>query len=260
MLQREIRALSLKTKPFSVNPDHTYNIAQIGEDKCFEESFNTHQIDSQITSSRTTPDKEIQTEISNLISNFLDENFKGRIQDNELTKIQENLTKYLTNAAVNFQTENKKELPEVAEGFKKLLPHGFESYVPPAKVAILFQNLVKNFSAREVDVNPCVILKEVINNVIESQLFFDKTYSQDVLTEILKQLIVTLKIEDIMSRNSINATVEILKKISAFDPKQIKAEVVVKNVNEVVCLENLEDEIDDNAIGNIVGKILSSFK
>jgi hypothetical protein len=267
MLQREIRSLSLKSKQFiSAAQEFQCHVTQLGSDKFINESIDSPPRDSLISSHRTSPDhekdQEVHGEISNLISKFLNENLRQEIPDSELLAIGGKLTKYLTEVALNFDPKSMDEiLPKVVQEFQRFFPPGFEFFAQPAKIAKLFEKIVGNFKTVEVDVNPRVFLKEVLNQILESKVFFDDAmFSQELLVELLKQMLVTMRIDDILSDQFASEAAEILSQIPKFDLQKINFDELAKSCGEIISMENLDDEIDGEVIVEILEKILSKFK
>jgi hypothetical protein len=263
MLQREIRALSLKSKSFidcrQEFETFNYNVHQLGECRGFEDSIISNVDESMRSSTRaTTPDHEIFNGIYKTINQFLVENLRNELQDDEMNNVALNMAKYLTNVALNYgSTPSESILPEVISNFKSYLPKNVD--VSPKSVASMVAQVVTNFDIVN-DVNPCVILREIMNNVIENSqsVMSSHSYLQHIITEIFKQMIVTMRLGDISNPECISEIINRLTKFNAIQTKEVNVNEIVEDVLDHAA-ENLETDIDDNAIKTIISHILTKL-
>ena len=264
MLQREIRALSLKSKSFvdarqefdSLN----YSIKQLNNADCkpFDDSICSNIDESLLSSTRaTTPDdQEIYSGILKIITSFLYENLMN-FKCAELDKSAENLSKYLTSVAINFSPNRAEELlPMIVQNFKTFLPKNSGVEIPPKKIAIMFEKIVKNFNSDN-DINPCVVLREIMCTVIESSVAVISTqsYLQQVLIEITKQMIITMRFEDITNDDCIEEIVQKLSHLSGIHTKNVIVSETVASIMTFAA-DNLEEDINADVVKKFISEVL----
>lgn len=263
MLQREIRALSLKSKSFvdarqefeSIN----YNIKQLSNAGCklFDDSICSNVDESLLSSTRaSTPDHEIYSGILKIITSFLYENLKNHRSD-ELDRSAENLSKYLTSVAINFSPNHAEELlPHVVQNFRKYLPKNSGVEIAPKKIALMFEKIVKNFNIDR-DINPRVVLREIISTIIESSVAVISMQSslQHVLIEISKQMIITMRFDDITNDGCIEEIVERLSRLSGIHTKNVNVSETVTDILKFAT-DNLEEDINADVVKKFISEIL----
>ena len=264
MLQREIRALSLKTKSFvDARQDYetlNYSILQLRGECRFEDSICSNPDESILSSTRaTTPDNEVFTEIYKAVKKFTDDNLSGQLEDIEIENVSMNLSKYLTNVAVNFpSTEADEILPEVINHFSNFLPKHIQ--ISPESVSELIVQVIRSFN-EGCDANRCEVLKEIIGNTIEAAnqtAITSSSYLQVILTEIFKQMIITMRFADVASVDCINEIVERLSKLNAIEPKKVNIDEIILEIIEHAN-DNLEDDIDSQVLKRILINIISKL-
>lgn len=264
MLQREIRALSLKTKSFvDARQDFeslNYSITQLRGESRFEDSICSNPDESMLSSTRaTTPDHEVFNDILKMVKKFAEVNFCEQLEDVEIENVALNLAKYLTNVSVNFpSTEAEGILPEVINNFSNFLPKHIR--VAPENVAKLVANVIGNFTENN-EVNRCDVLKEIINNTIESAnqtAISSSSYLQHILTEIFKQAVITMRFSDIASAECSTEICKRLSKPNAVQTKNVNVDEVVTEIIEHAN-ENLEDDIDSDELKRIITGIITKL-
>lgn len=260
MLQREIRALSLKTKSFvDARQDFeslNYSITQLRGECRFEDSICSNPDESMLSSTRaTTPDHEIFSEILKTVKKFADTNLCEQLEDVEIENISLNLAKYLTNVAMNFPSAKVDEiLPEVINNFRNYIPKHVR--IPPENIAELAAQIIGNFSEVN-EVSRLEVLSEIIINTIESAnqtAISSSSYLQHIITEIFKQMIITMRFHDITSPDCTADIIGRLSKLNNLQPKSVNVDGVIEEILEHAN-ENMEDGID----GEVLKKIISSI-
>lgn len=263
MLQREIRALSLKSKSFVDSRQEfekfNYKVHHLGECRGFEDSIISNVDESMRSSTRgTTPDHEIFNGIYKTVNQYLEENLSNQLQDDEMNNVASNMSKYLTNVAMNYDaSQSDSILPDVINSFRSYLPRNIE--VSPKSVASMVAQVVTNFDIED-DVNPGVVVREIVSNVIESSqsVMSSHSYLQHIVTEILKQMIITMRFADISSPECTLEVINRLAKFNAIQTKEVSVDEIVEDVLEHAA-ENLETNIDDNALKTVVSHILTKL-
>lgn len=264
MLQREIRALSLKTKSFiDARQDFdqlNYSITQLRGECRFEDSICSNPDESMLSSTRaTTPDNEIFNDILKTVKTFAELNLSEQLEDVEIENVTLNVAKYLTNVAINFpSTEADDILPEVITNFSNFLPK--HARVPPENVANLITQVIGNVTEGN-EINRSEILKEIINNTIEAanqMAISSSSYIQRIITEIFKQMVITLRFTDVASPECIAEIVERLSKLNAVQTINVSVDEIVSEILEHAN-ENMEDDIDSHVLRRLVSAIISKL-
>lgn len=264
MLQREIRALSLKTKSFvDARQDFeslNYSIRQLGGECRFEDSICSNPDESMLSSTRaTTPDNEVYNEVLRIVKTFAESNLGEQLEEIEVENISLNLAKYLTNIAVNFSTTETEEiLPEVINSFSNFLPKHIR--IAPENIAELIANIIGNINNGN-EVNRSEVLKEIINSTIESAnlaAISSNFYLQHIIIEIFKQMVITMRFSDISSPDCTLDIIERLSKLNEIQTKSVNVEEVVDHIVEHAN-ENMEDDIDSQVLKRIISNILSKL-
>lgn len=262
MLQREIRALSLKSKSFiDARRDmdsFDYNIRQLsGECRTFEDSLYSNVVESIATSTRATTPDEMFSDILKMVGKFLQEK---KIEGGDKEEVAMSIAKYLCNAATSYQSaeENEEALTEMLSDFKSFLPASAE--VTQEEMVTFIANVIGNIQDAGEE-NQTEVLKEIINTTIEAAnqtAISSNSYLQHILTEIFKSLIVTVRIPQDITEDDVSS--EILDRLSRIS--NIGARYV--NVEEAVAaiiaygIEN-EEEINSELLKRIILNIVSKL-
>lgn len=261
MLQREIKALSLKTRPFGEQRNEFEIITSLrtGEDHGFEDSLCSNPDESMLSSTRaTTPDNEPFNEMWRSVKNFLNQHLnKDIVDDAEIEDTGINIAKYLSNIAITFPSvENDQFFQEIVANFTSHLPK--ESKILPAQIVDFIATVLGNFNDAS-EANRVEVLREIINNTIEAAnqtAISTSSYLQRIITEIFKQLVITLRFSDVISSDCINEIIERLSKLNAVtQTKNVNIDEVVNDVVEHAN-ENLEDDIDSDVLKQVFTSIL----
>lgn len=264
MLQREIRALSLKSKSFvDARQDFeslNYSITQLRGECRFEDSICSNPDESMLSSTRaTTPDHEIFNDILKTVKTFADRNLSDQLEDVEIENVSLNLAKYLTNVAVNFpSTEADDILSEVITNFKNFLPN--HARVAPENISKLVAQVIGNFNEAN-EASRGEVLREIISNTIESAnqtAISSNSYLQHIITEIFKQMIITMRFKDISNPECEKEIVERLSKLNAVQTRNVNIDDIVEDVVEHAS-ENMEDDLDTQVLKKIIVNIISKL-
>lgn len=263
LLQKEIQGLSFKSNKPSAS--HTTDRASYQtvavpapstfHQRIFEDSVYTNIVESRGDSSKaSTPNMELFKEISRVIKLFLMKTVPAKFESRVVQTLICTLSRYLTNIAANFPpSHTEKLLPDIIENFQQFFPEDILKQIKKRDIAELIENIVGNFPD-EYDMEPKDVVKEIIANCYTELTKNDTTYSQKLLTEIVKQMIVTLRLHDIRDDDR-------LKQV-ADEIRGKKFNVCTLNVKHMVmeianyAVENYLDDFDQDFIKNIIDKII----
>lgn len=247
MLQREIRALTLKTKSFAlIEPavqSLEYKVKKVREDGMeFQDS-----IFSYMESRENTPDLAY-TKISKIAQEFVEKVNLHEI--NEASKV----VKYLSHVAVNYTSGQAEELlPQVDLNLKKILPANVE--ITCKQIEEFFEIIAVHFK-NEAEVNLSEVAKAVVANAIELNESSPKHDPQNILLEIVQQLVNTLKPEEFLSNKCLAEVVKEIQKV----PYELGMNSGLLNACEVAEMVDLDDvEISANDLRSAVGFIVSQL-
>lgn len=264
MLQREIRALTLKSKPFvDARQDYesvNYSILQLRGEGRFEDSICSNPDESILSSTRaTTPDNGVYNEIYSTVKRFAEEHLCDQLEDVEIENVTLNLSKYLASISSNFPSSDLDEiLPEVITNLKNFLPK--HTRLAPENIAELVGKVMGHCSEAN-DVNKCEVLKEIISNTIEAAnqtAITSRSYLQVILSEIFKQMVITMRFGDIASSDCTTEIIQRLSKLNSIQPKNVNLDEIVEEIAEYAN-ENMEDEIDKPILKRILANILAKL-
>lgn len=174
-----------------------------------------------------------------------------------MDKSAENLSKYLTSVAINFSPNNAEELlPQVVQNFRKYLPKNSGVEIAPKKITLMFEKIVKNFNI-DSDINPHVVLREIISTIIESSVavISMQSYLQHVLVEISKQMIITMRFEDITNDGCIEEIVQRLSSLSGIHTKNVNVSETVTSILKFA-VDNLEEDVNADVVKKFISEIL----
>lgn len=264
MLQREIRALTLKSKSF-VNARQefeslNYSITQLRGECRFEDSICSNPDESMLSSTRaTTPDHEAFNEILKTVKKFAESNFSDQLEVVEVENISLNLAKYLMNVSVNLPSAELEDiLPEAISYLGNFLPK--HVLVAPETIAELVANIIGNFDNVN-EVNRLEVLKEIINNTIESAnqtAITSDSYLQHIITEIFKQMVITMRFNDVTSSDCSTTIIERLSKLNALQTSSVNINAVIDEILEYAN-DNMEDGVDGQVLKKVVSNIITKL-
>ena len=246
MLQREIRALTLKTKTFATAEPNVksleYRVKKIREDGTdFQDS-----IFSCNESRENTPDQAF-TKISKLVESFLE-----KIHLNE-SKEASKISRYLSNIAVNYTSGQAQELlPQVILNLKKILPDTVE--ISQNEIGEFFETIVSHFQTVS-DVNYGDIIKAIVANAVELNESTSQHDPQNILIEIIQQLVNTLKAEELLSNDCLADVVKAVKTVPG-----LGMDTGLLDVNEIVEMLDIDDvDISMNSLRSAVAFLVSQL-
>lgn len=269
MLQREIRALSLKTKSFvDARQDYDtldYSIRQLhGECRPFEDSICSNVDESIMSSTRASTPDEVYHEMLKLVRKFISENIKfTSTNDADVENISIKIAKYLnqTSLELNSSSDISDEmLSRINERFKSFLPSNAE-ILSDDKISSFIVHILGNIN-ENVDENHIEILREIINNTIESANqtpISSNSYLQHLLTEIFKMIIITLRVpEDIKEDECITEISSRLARLNGVSTRYVVVEEILEDILDYA-VENLEEGIDADLLKKILQKIIEKL-
>uniref|UniRef100_A0A336MUJ4 CSON006942 protein n=1 Tax=Culicoides sonorensis TaxID=179676 RepID=A0A336MUJ4_CULSO len=264
ILQNEINGFNFKcNKPSSGSHNAEKNNFQTNpgqplttfHQRIFEDSVYTNIVESRGDSSKaSTPNMELFKEISRVIKMFLMKSVPDKFETRPVQTLVCTLSRYLTNIAANFPpTHTAKLLPDIIENFQQFFPQDILKQVKKRDIAELIENIVGHFPD-EYDMEPMDVVKEIILNSYAEMTKNDPNYSQKFFTEVIKQMIVTLRLHDVGDD-------EILKQV-AKDIINKKCNICSLNIKDMVneirnyAVENYLDDFDQDFIKSIIDKII----
>lgn len=270
MLQREIRALSLKTKSFVDARQEfdtlDYSIRQLhGECRPFEDSICSNVDESIMSSTRASSPDEVFIEMLKAVKKFLSENFKFiSSNDRDVENIAIKITKYIHQMTLEFNSSDVSDemLSRIIERFKSYLPSSAE-ILNENKISSFLVQILKNINENEnVDENHIEILREIINNTIESAsqtAISSNSYLQHLLTEIFKMIIITLRVPEDIGENECITEISIrLSRLNGVSTRYVVVEEILEDILDYA-VENLEEGIDADLLKKILQKIIEKL-
>lgn len=271
-LQKDIRGLSFKCRASFGSPTMNQKSPEGGQlspphntlsfrQHVFEDSIytNIQKTESRSESSKTsTPNMELFREMSRIIKMFFIKNLKQQADCTSIQTITCTLARYLTNIATSFTPETAdKLLPEIIKNFKSFIPDVVLMQIPKADIAKLIEDVVGSFR-EEYDIEPKDVIQEIIAVSCEGLIKCHEKYSQTLLTEIMKQMVVTMRVNDLKDEMR-------LSEIS-FELKQRGFQHCGVNLSDVVAevakyaAENYLDDVDYELIKFIVERITNTVQ
>ncbi|GAB0093262.1 uncharacterized protein DMENIID0001_083410 [Sergentomyia squamirostris] len=267
-LQREIRTLSLKCKPFGslglLDPIETPRDRMVSfEQKGYEDSIYASVVDSLPNSDRgRSPDFLLAMEITNIVNAFLQKSLGKRFGEKQVKRCCENLTKYFMNVAKNFDYSKSEELlPCIVQDFHAYLPDECRWAISAADIANVFERIITKLRSDENDVD----FKDVISGIVENSVEIvtvtgvESSYTNALITEIFRQICVTLQLSDFTDKNHINLLVDAVTTISDMNLHDINMNKIVHDVEEFA-MTNLTDDIDSNFIRALIESFVNKLK
>ncbi|XP_058463045.1 cilia- and flagella-associated protein 44 isoform X2 [Malaya genurostris] len=257
-LQREIRTLSVKCKPLSTDVAEivepvtvSKKSAQISDDATYPNAM-----DSAPPSTRaSSPDNFLYNEISSLVDDFLTDHLGTLVQKSDIKCVVTHLSHYLTNIIANFAPEHASDLlPHIIENFKSFIPEELLLTIPPQSIAELIENIFRTFK-EGYDIDTKEILNEIINNSLEMVPPVSQNYSHNILADILKQVVSTLHISDIVHPETINFIANGLRNKPGIDPVAVNVNLLTTELLQYSS-ENLVDDVNRDTIRQIINGIL----
>lgn len=264
LLQKEIHGLSFKcNKPSashttdrstyqpSVPPQPTTTFHQ----RVFEDSVYTNIVESRGDSSKaSTPNMELFKEISRVVKLFLMKTVPDKFETRVIQTLICTLSRYLTNIAANFPpSHTEKLLPDIIDNFQQFFPEDILKQIKKRDIAELIENIVGNFPD-EYDMEPVDVVKEIIATSYAEMTKNDPKYSQKLLTEIVKQMIVTLRLHDVRDDERLKQVAHEIKS-KKFNPCTLNVKNMVSEIANYA-VENYLDDFDQDFIKNIIDKII----
>lgn len=264
ILQKEIHGLSFKcNKPSAaLHSGERANYQSVTapapttfHQRIFEDSVYTNIVESRGDSSKaSTPNMELFKEISRVIKLFLMKTVPDKFETRVVQTLICTLSRYLTNIAANFPpSHTEKLLPDIIDNFQQFFPEDILKQIKKRDIAELIENIVGNFPD-DYDMEPIDVVKEIIANSYSEMTKNDPKYSQKLLTEIVKQMIVTLRLHDVRDDDRLKQVADEIKN-KKFNPCAL-------NVKDMVCeitnyaVENYLDDFDQDFVKNIIDKII----
>lgn len=261
-LRKEIQTLSFKCKPPAQTRSYEHleyqaptPPQQTFHQRVFEDSVYTNIVESRADSSKaSTPNMELFKEMSKIIKLFFIRSLRDKFDSNAVQSLICTLARYLTNVASTFpQHQADKLLPDIIDNFQKFIPKDILSQIPKHEIAKLIEEVIENFQdENEVELKD--VLREIVVNSVMDLPMTDIDYSQKLLTEIIKQLIVILRVQDLNEEERLQQVAGEIK-VKSFNACAINIkEMTGELVNYAA--ENYLDDIEPDWLKHVIGRIV----
>lgn len=254
VLEKEIRTLRMKAKPFNsseVEKGAAYMASTDLADKSdyYEGSVYTGE-------TRSTPESTVNlAAIVKLVDAFLSDTLAGHVDHAMLKRLSTKISQYLSHVAHNFDYEEGENIVDcVVESFLSFIPTECHGLLAEPDIANLFENVLKMCQEKD-DIEPAVLLHSIVVNVKDTfEALHARNYTQHVLCEVLKELIVSMNVEDILREETVEQLVRILLSTDKIIPKCINKMEMVTHVMEHA-VANFVDDLDSNSIRILIEDI-----
>lgn len=233
------------------------------EEKGYEESIMSSALCSVRTSSRGDPtsphDIDVLNDVVMIVNKFLLKNVGDRMSQKEMNKRGYTISRYLVNVASTFVPDQTDEiLPCVVDNFRNFLSKDIQSLLTTKDIVLLFTDIVMLTQGMENDVDP----KDVMNSIIEQAIetfpvdsgHQTLNYTQDILTEIVKQMLGTLPIVEVTNPVRLEQLKDKLKDVENINPRCIDKIQLIAEVTGYAS-SNLIDDVNLNVMKTIVDLI-----
>lgn len=254
MLEKEIRTLRMKAKPFNstdVEKGETYmaSTEMADQNDYYEGSVYTGE-------TRSTPESTVNlTAIVKLVDALLSEKLSDHVDRAVLKRLSIKISQYLSHVVHNFDYEEGENIVDcVVESFLSFIPTECHGFLAEPEIETLFENVLKMCQGKD-DIEPAELLNSIVVNVKDTvEALHARNYTQHVLCEILKELIVSMNVEDILREETVKQLVGILLSMDKIVPKCINKVEIVSHVMEHA-MANFVDDLDSNGIRLLIEDI-----
>lgn len=200
------------------------------------------------------------TSIKLFVDEFMNQHLSGKIEVVELKKLSHKVAKYVVQLSEHFdieQTENL--LLSSIENFKILLPKEVHKYFPSKEIIYLLENVIQIVNSNKDDMDQNILINSIIQNAIHSLEKGSKTtnYAECILYELLKELIISIHIEDIPQ--VLDHIIYTLSSLTEFNAESINVNRLAKQLLEHASsnfIEELNMPILTELIEHIVNGLL----
>lgn len=267
ILQREIKTLSLKSKPFIPILNQEFYITEVEEsnmgfsERNYEESIFSSALGSPEHSRATSPDLDGLHDTIVIVKRFLLKFLKSKLTDREMKKYGNSIGRYLINVAANCHPKQSEEvISDVVDKFCSVIPKQYISSIEPKEIANLFEEILKNIGKIEKSkTDPKEVLEAII--CISMEIEYDSSvlnFTQEFLKEVLQHLLLTLPIVDTISIEMIDQLTTLLEKVPNINPKCINTNKMISDMLNFAS-ENLIDGLDISILKPFIESIAVSL-
>lgn len=262
-LQKDIRGMSFKVRPAfgsppPKTPERPSSPPQASfRQRVFEDSVYTNIVESRAESSKcSTPNMELFREMSRIVKMFFVKSLKQQADCTQIQTITCTLARYLTNIATSFTPETAdKLLPEIIQNFQSFIPEAVLEQISRADIAKLVEDVVGSFR-EEFDIEPRDVIQEIIAVSCEGLEKGHEKYAQTLVAEVIKQMVVTMRLNDLKDTVRLKEVAEELRERGINNCSLKKSEVVAEVTKYAA--ENYLDDIDEAMVKFIVDEIVKS--
>lgn len=261
-LQRDIRTLSLKCKPFSSVPSlPSIALPQEWQRKHSKEllEYEGSAYASLLTSDPSTEGLDIQFtdrfrgEIERVVVKYLRKQLQNRLMEKQLMKIAVQIVNYLMRVLSTYDDARRHELlPCIVEDFLKFFPIDSNLIVSPSSVTNLFDRVLRMFKSRN-EVDSKDIIWGIIENATEVVgLSSDPRLKVNLfLIEIWRQFLITLPWNEVREASFVEEVHSCLTRLDDFSWDEPNPEDIIKGVTAFV-LDNSTEDIFASDIEDIL--------
>lgn len=244
----------MKAKPFSSTEVDKGDIYMASTELADQNDYYEGSVYTGET--RSTPESTVNlTAIVKVVDSFLNETLAGHVDRVTLKRLSTKIGQYLGHVAHNFDYEEGESIVDcVVENFLSFIPTECHGLLAEPEIATLFENVLKMCQVKD-DIEPAELLHSIVENVkdtLEAQ--HARNYTQHVICEVLKELIVSMNVEDILRVETVEQLVGILLSMEKIIPKCInKLEMVTLVMEHAIA--NFVDDLDSNSIRLLIEDI-----
>lgn len=253
-LQRDIRTLSLKCKPFSSVPalpaislPHEWRERHGKELLEFEGSAYASILTSEPSSDGMDAQftDRLRGQIERIVVKYLRKQLQHRLMEKQLIKVGHQVVGYFLRVLSTFDHSRRDELlPCIVEDFLKFLPRESSLVLSHSSVVHLFDRVLRTFRQQD-EVDAKEIIWGIIENASEVVIGLPGDPQERInrlLIEIWRQFFVTLPIGDVQEESFAKEVYSCLNRLNDFNWSLQNPDLIFKEVNSFV-LDNSPDEI-----------------
>ena len=262
-MEKEIRTLRLKAKPFG--PITTQTL-QISKQLPNQQLFDIYYEDSVYTSDNQTGIRNnpaVLTTITKLVDQFMLTHLHGKMAPSDHKTLSNKVSEYFAKVAENFNYDKSEQvINSVVENFNSMMPRNWTQCIPPKDVAAFFQTIIEacnSLADQQLDYHPAELLASIVSNVRDSlDTTKHRNFTQHLFCELIKSLVVTLSIDDFSSAESVEVLSSILSQVDGLLPRCINEGELITNVMEYA-MNNFVDDLTVDRLRQFLQAILEAL-
>lgn len=230
-------------------------------DRNYEESMFSSALGSLEQSKVASFDLDDLNDTITIVNRFLLKFLKNKITDREMKKYGQTIGRFLFNVAAEWNPNQSEEVITcVVDKFCSIIPKQHISSIEPKEIANLFEEILKNIGKMEkTKVDPSEVLEAIVCISMETE--YDSNvmnFTQEFLTEILQQLLLTLPVVDAISNERIDQLTALLTKVPNINPKCINLNKMISDMLNFAS-EHLIDGLDISILKPFIESISVSL-